>query len=94
MRYEADVAADEVLSLLVSGTCMVTDRPHMLAAPLDLLQIICDGLRAPEGATPTSQPHPHQYAAYAEILFPIGHVVHRSTGAARDSAFKDPRSRW
>jgi AcrR family transcriptional regulator len=45
----ADVSCDVVLSL-VSGTCMVTDRPHMAAAPLDLLQIICDGLRAPEGA--------------------------------------------
>jgi AcrR family transcriptional regulator len=44
----ADVSCDVVLSL-VSGTCMMTDRSHMAAAPLDLLQIICDGLRAPEG---------------------------------------------
>jgi hypothetical protein len=28
---------------------MMTDRSHTAAAPLDLLQIICDGLRAPEG---------------------------------------------
>jgi AcrR family transcriptional regulator len=45
----ADVSCDVVLSL-VSGTCMMTDRSHMAAPPLDLLQIICDGLRAPEGA--------------------------------------------
>jgi AcrR family transcriptional regulator len=45
----ADVSCPVVLSL-VSGTCMVTDRSHLQAPPLDLLQIICDGLRAPEGA--------------------------------------------
>jgi AcrR family transcriptional regulator len=45
----ADVSCAVVLSL-VSGTCMATDRPHTTASPLDLLQIICDGLRAPEGA--------------------------------------------
>jgi AcrR family transcriptional regulator len=39
-----DVSGAMVLSL-VSGTCMAAEGHHKDAAPLDLLQIICDGLR-------------------------------------------------
>jgi hypothetical protein len=40
----ADVTSDEVLSL-VGGTCIAADGHHAGASPLNLLHIICDGLR-------------------------------------------------
>ena len=42
-----DVTGAVVLSL-VGGTCMAAEGHHQEAAPLDLLQIICDGLRTAE----------------------------------------------
>jgi AcrR family transcriptional regulator len=42
-----DVTGAVVLSL-VGGTCMAAEGHHQDAAPLDLLQIICDGLRTAE----------------------------------------------
>jgi AcrR family transcriptional regulator len=42
-----DVTGAVVLSL-VGGTCMAAEGHHQEAAPLDLLQIICDGLRTGE----------------------------------------------
>jgi AcrR family transcriptional regulator len=46
----SDVSSEVVLSL-VGGTCMAADGHHGSVPPLDLLQIICDGLRMPERAT-------------------------------------------
>ena len=42
-----DVTGAVVLSL-VGGTCMAAEGHHQEAAPLDLLKIICDGLRTAE----------------------------------------------
>ena len=42
-----DVSGAVVLSL-VGGTCIAAEGHHQEAAPLDLLQIICDGLRTAE----------------------------------------------
>ncbi|MGP0032505.1 MAG: TetR/AcrR family transcriptional regulator [Acidimicrobiales bacterium] len=42
-----DVTGEMVLSL-VGGTCIASYRPHMESSPLDMLAIICDGLRTPE----------------------------------------------
>jgi AcrR family transcriptional regulator len=44
-----DVSGEVVLSL-VGGTCMAADAHHVDASPMNLLHIICDGLRAPEAA--------------------------------------------
>jgi len=41
-----DVSSALVLSL-VGGTCMTADRPHSEVPPLELLEIIFDGLRVP-----------------------------------------------
>ncbi len=39
-----DVTAEMVLSL-IGGTCIAADRPHVQCSPLEMLSIICDGLR-------------------------------------------------
>jgi AcrR family transcriptional regulator len=41
-----DVTSEVVLSL-IGGTCMAADGPHVIATPLELLMIICDGLKTP-----------------------------------------------
>jgi AcrR family transcriptional regulator len=42
-----DVTGEVVLSL-VGGTCMASEGHHAAVSPLNLLQIVCDGLKAPE----------------------------------------------
>jgi AcrR family transcriptional regulator len=44
-----DVTSDVVLSL-VGGTCMAANQPHPMTSPLDMLAIVCDGLRPPRPA--------------------------------------------
>jgi AcrR family transcriptional regulator len=39
-----DVTSAMVLSL-IGGTCLAAERPHKESSPLDMLMIICDGLR-------------------------------------------------
>jgi AcrR family transcriptional regulator len=46
-----DDVTGEVVLTLVGGSCMAAGDHHLNAAPLDLLQIICDGLRPPESAS-------------------------------------------
>jgi AcrR family transcriptional regulator len=47
-----DVAPAVVMSL-VGATCMAADKPHLTAAPEELVGIICDGLRAPNAIVKT-----------------------------------------
>jgi AcrR family transcriptional regulator len=43
-----DVSPAVILSL-IGATCMAADHPHLPTLPSDILGIVCDGLRPPQG---------------------------------------------